>query len=124
MKRECRLFVQDILEHIETMERFTTGISYEHFEADIKTNLAVVRCVEVVGEAAKNIPQAIKEKYSRVPWRYLTGMRDKIAHFYFGIDLKRVWEVATIKLPPLKPLIQQILDDMASGETPHAVEKE
>lgn len=124
MKREYRLFVQDILDHIAIIETFVGDMTYDGFEADKKTNLAVVRCVEVVGEAVKNIPDAVREKYSRVPWRYLTGMRDKIAHFYFGIDLKRVWEVATVKLPPLKPSLLEILDDMASGETGHAVEKE
>lgn len=123
MKREFGLFIKDILEHIEKMESFIAGMSYEDFIRDTKTNFAVVRCVEIVGEAAKNIPDSIREKYKQVPWKYLTGMRDKIAHFYFGIDLKRVWEVATVKLPPLKPDIQQILADIASGETPHAAEK-
>ncbi len=123
MKREFGLFIKDILEHIEKMESFIAGMSYEDFIRDTKTNFAVVRCVEIVGEAAKNIPDSIREKYKQVPWKYLTGMRDKIAHFYFGIDLKRVWEVSTVKLPPLKPDIQQILADIASGETPHAAEK-
>ncbi|MEK6653239.1 MAG: DUF86 domain-containing protein [Nitrospirota bacterium] len=123
MKREFGLFIKDILEHIEKTESFIADMSYEDFIRDTKTNFAVVRCVEIVGEAAKNIPGSIREKYKQVPWKYLTGMRDKIAHFYFGIDLKRVWEVATVKLPPLKPNIQQILADIASGETPHAAEK-
>jgi len=123
VKREFGLFIKDILEHIEKMESFIADMSYEDFKRDTKTNFAVVRCVEIVGEAAKNIPDSIREKYKQVPWKYLTGMRDKIAHFYFGIDLKRVWEVATVKLPPLKPNIQQILADIASGETPHAAEK-
>lgn len=123
MKREFGLFIKDILEHIEKMESFIADMGYEDFIRDTKTNFAVVRCVEIVGEAAKNIPDSIREKYKQVPWKYLTGMRDKIAHFYFGIDLKRVWEVATVKLPPLKSHIRQILDDIASGETPHAVEK-
>lgn len=123
MKREFGLFIKDILEHIEKMESFIADMSYEDFKRDTKTNFAVVRCVEIVGEAAKNIPDSIREKYKQVPWKYLTGMRDKIAHFYFGIDLERVWEVATVKLPPLKSNIQQILADIASGETPHAAEK-
>ncbi|MEK6583136.1 MAG: DUF86 domain-containing protein [Nitrospirota bacterium] len=123
MKREFGFFIKDILEHIEKVESFIGDMSYEDFIRDTKTNFAVVRCVEIVGEAAKNIPDSIREKYKQVPWKYLTGKRDKIAHFYFGIDLKRVWEVATVKLPPLKPNIQQILADIASGETPHAAEK-
>jgi uncharacterized protein with HEPN domain len=123
MKREFGLFIQDILEHIETMESFIAGMNYEDFVKDAKTNLAVVRCLEVIGEAAKNIPMFVRKKYTLVPWKYLAGMRDKIAHFYFGIDLERVWEVATVKLPPLKSHIRQILDDIASGETPHAAEK-
>lgn len=123
MKREFVLFIQDILEYIETAERFVAGMSYEDFAKDEKTKLAVVRCVEIIGEAAKHVPSHIRKKYSTVPWKDMAGMRDIIAHFYFGIVMERVWKVAKVMLPPLKPHIQKVLDDIASGETPHAAKK-
>ncbi|MBF0537735.1 MAG: DUF86 domain-containing protein [Nitrospirae bacterium] len=117
MKRQFDLFIRDVLEYIEKTERFVAGMSYEDFSKDEKTSLAVIRCIEVMGESAKNIPDHVRDKYPQIPWKDMAGMRDIIVHAYFGIELKRIWEVVTVKLPPLKQHIRQVLDDIASGKT-------
>jgi uncharacterized protein with HEPN domain len=71
----------------------------------------VVRSLEVIGEAAKKMPDSMREKYPEIPWKRMTGMRDKLIHEYFGIDLEIVWEVVTNELPPIKPLIQKVLEE-------------
>lgn len=114
MKRDVILYVKDILENIELAEEFAKDINYEEFVNDKKTNHAVIRCIEIMGEAAKNVPQSIREKYPQIPWKDIAGMRDKIIHFYFGVNLKRVWLVLKDDIPKLKPLIQKVLRDMES----------
>ncbi len=76
-----------------------------------KTINAVVRSLEVIGEAAKKMPDSMKKKYPEIPWKRMTGMRDKLIHEYFGIDLEIVWEVVNTELPPIKPLIQKVLEE-------------
>lgn len=114
MKRDVILYVKDILENIELAEEFAKDINYEEFVNDKKTNHAVIRCIEIMGEAAKHVPQSIREKYPQIPWKDIAGMRDKIIHFYFGVNLKRVWLVLKDDIPKLKPLIQKVLRDMES----------
>jgi len=72
----------------------------------------VVRKLEIIGEATKNIPKLIRQKYKELPWSDMAGMRDKIAHFYFGIDYEIVWKVIKERLPEIKPVIQKILNEM------------
>ncbi|MCX8027836.1 MAG: DUF86 domain-containing protein [Thermodesulfovibrionales bacterium] len=79
---------------------------------DRKTQKAVVWQIHVIGEATKNIPLQIREKYKEVPWKYMARIRDKIAHFYFGIDYEIVWNVTKQKIPNIKGLIENILKDL------------
>lgn len=90
------------------METFLCGISYPDFIKDEKTKAAVVWQIHVIGEASKNITKHIRDSHKEVPWKYMAKIRDKIAHFYFGVDYEIVWEVATKKLPEIKPLIVEI----------------
>ncbi len=112
MTRDYRLFVKDIMEAIQDIEAFVGDMEFNAFQADRKTMSAVVWRLEVIGEAAKNIPVAIRGRYKELPWKDMAGMRDKISHFYFGIDLKIVWEVVKKKLPIVKPVIQKMLDEL------------
>ncbi len=112
MKRNYKLFVKDIMEAIEDIEAFVGDIDFDRFHADKKTRSAVVWRLEVIGEAAKNIPASIRGKYKELPWKDMAGMRDKISHFYFGIDFEVVWEVVRKKLPILKPVIQKMIDEL------------
>ncbi|MGB9749839.1 MAG: DUF86 domain-containing protein [Caldisericia bacterium] len=73
---------------------------------------AIIRCIEVIGEATKNIPEDIKNKFNMVPWRDIAGMRDKIIHGYFSIDFEEVWLTVKEDIPKIKPLIKKVLDDL------------
>ena len=110
-KRELGDYIQDILEALGEVEDFTTGMQFEDFVEDKKTVNAVVRSLEVIGEATKKIPDNLRKKHSEIPWKRMAGMRDKLIHEYFGIDLEIVWEVVNNELPPIKPLIQKVLEE-------------
>lgn len=109
MKREYRLYLQDIFDAIEKIEEFVGTLGYERFLDDDKTRSAVVRKLEIIGEAAKNVPDSVKHKHKGVPWKEMAKMRDKISHDYFGVDYEIVWKVLKEKLPLLKPQIQKAL---------------
>jgi uncharacterized protein with HEPN domain len=112
MKRDYSLYIKDILDCIERVEEFVGDMSFDEFLADDKTSSAVVRKLEIIGEATKNIPKSITQKYDEVPWKEMARMRDKIIHFYFGVDHEIVWSVIKERLPEIKPTILQILEDM------------
>ena len=112
MKRNYRLFVRDILDCIEKIDELIGNMDLDRFIQDDKTKSAVVRKLEIIGEAAKNIPRQIRQNYRELPWTDMAGMRDKIAHFYFGIDHSIVWEVIKRRLPEMKPVIKKILMEM------------
>jgi len=108
-------YIDDIADAIESIEEFIAGLEYEEFVRDKKTNFAVIRSLEVIGEATKNIPDSIRDKYSHVSWKDMAGTRDKIIHHYFGVDLKVVWKTITEDIPPLKAMIRDILNDIGSN---------
>ena len=112
MKRDYKLFIKDILESIERIDEFVEDINFDKFVQDDKTSSAVVRKIEIIGEATKNIPKHIRQRYKDVPWSDMAKMRDKITHFYFGIDYEVVWKVIKERLPEIKPIIHKILDEM------------
>ena len=111
-KRAVILFVQDILESIEQLERYTQGITLAEFQLNLEKQDAVIRRIEIIGEATKNLPDELRARYPQIPWKYMAGMRDVVAHDYFGLDLARVWNVATEDVPSLKPTIQQVIADL------------
>lgn len=111
-KRELGDYLQDILTHIEAANRFVDGMTFQEFERDEKTIFALVRALEIIGEAIKQIPTSLREKYPHIPWRGFTGMRDKLAHVYFGVDLEIVWSTAQEDLAQLVPVIQSLLNDL------------
>jgi len=104
-------YLEDIRDAIDVVAEFIAGMTYEQFEEDAKTAFAVIRALEVLGEAAKNIPDSVRQQYTAVPWREMAGMRDKLIHHYFGVNLEVVWKTATEDLPDLAPLIHQILSE-------------
>lgn len=120
MKRDYKLFVQDILNAINDIEEFIGGMDYIQFSGDEKTKSAVVWQIHIIGEATKNIPKSISEKYNELPWKYMARIRDKIAHFYFGIDYEIVWDVVKNKLPGIRPAIERVLSELESTEGPSA----
>ncbi len=109
MKRDNRLYIQDILDGINKIEEFVGDMNLEEFADDDKTSSAVVRKLEIIGEATKNVPEDIREKYKEIPWVDMARMRDKIIHFYFGVDHEIVWKVVKERLPEIKPWLIEII---------------
>jgi len=112
MNRNIAIYLKDILDNMENAERFVENMTYEEFAADLKTSYAVVRCIEIIGEAAKNIPHPIRQQYPTIPWQEMAGMRDKVIHFYFGVRPERVWLVVKEHIPQIRPLVQKALQDL------------
>ena len=105
MKREISDFIKDILDAIDDIEEFVKGLDFDSFQKDKKTVYAVIRAVEIMGEASKNIPDGIRTENPDIPWKLISGMRDKLIHGYFGIDLMTLWKTAIKDVPQLKTLI-------------------
>lgn len=116
MKREYSLFVEDILESISWIEKFTSGMDFEQFVADEKTRTAVVKKLEILGEATKNIPKPVRDKHKNLPWADMARMRDKLSHEYFGVRYDIVWKVVKDKLPVIKPSIETLLNALKNAE--------
>lgn len=117
MKRDCSVYLRDILQAFRNARAFVGRMSYEKFITDKKTVSAVVRELEVAGEATKQLPASIRRKYSKIPWSDMAGMRDKLIHFYFGVDMEIVWQTVKARIPELEPLIEAVLDDMENGNS-------
>lgn len=110
--REYRDYLQDILEAIQDIADFTKDMSFEAFAGDKKTINAVIRSIEVIGEAAGKIPKTLRNRYPDVPWKKIVGMRNKLIHEYFGIDLEILWKVVTEDVPSLRAPIEKMLHDL------------
>ncbi|MBI5602597.1 MAG: DUF86 domain-containing protein [Deltaproteobacteria bacterium] len=116
MTRNYLLFVEDILEAIESIEKFIGEMDYVRFYKDDKTRSAVVWKIENIGEAAKNIPKQVRDKYRGLPWSDLAKIRDKVRHHYFGVDYEIVWEVIRKRFPAIKAEIERMINDLKKGE--------
>ena len=110
MKKEPLIFIQHILENIQNIESFSESFSENEFTKDKLRQNAIIKSIETIGEASKNIPDSFRKKYSKVPWKKIAGLRDIIVHAYFGIDLNIVWEIIKNDIPKLKIQIEKILE--------------
>jgi len=111
LKRQYLLFIQDILDAIQKAEEFVGTMSYEDFLADDKTKSAVVRELEIIGEATKHVPSHIRRRYPHIPWSSMAKMRDRLAHGYWTVDYEIVWKVLKEELPELKPKIKGVYEN-------------
>ncbi len=107
-EQELTDYLNDIIIAITDIEEFTLGMSYEMFSGDKKTINAVIRSLEVLGEATKHIPLSFRKKYPDIPWNKMAGMRDVLIHDYMGVDLMTVWKVSQERLPELKSLFEKL----------------
>ncbi|NCO11201.1 DUF86 domain-containing protein [Candidatus Pacearchaeota archaeon CG_4_9_14_0_2_um_filter_39_13] len=102
MKRDYKLYIQDIFESIEYIEAYTAKLSQEEFNKDIKVQDAVIRRLEIIGEASRNIPGALKEKNKQVPWFEISRFRNFISHSYFEIGKLTIWKTIKERIPMIK----------------------
>lgn len=112
MKRDLKLFIEDILENIDLIENSAKKLSKSKFESNKDVIDATVRRLEIIGEAVKNIPDSFREKYQEVPWSKIAGFRDVLTHGYFKVDLDLVWKIMQEDLIDLKEKISKIKRDL------------
>jgi len=110
--RDTKLFIKDIISAISAIEQFVDEMNLEQLKNDDKTASAVVRKFEIIGEASKNIPVDVKERYPEIPWKTMSGMRDRLIHAYFGIDFNLIWDAIKNEIPELKIKLQKILQEL------------
>jgi uncharacterized protein with HEPN domain len=111
MKKDPKIFLEHILQNIEKIETFSKNVSKEGLSKDEEKQYAIIRAIEIIGEAVKNLPASFTSKHPDISWREIVGTRDKIIHHYFGIDLKIIWDIIKNNLPDLKKKIERILEE-------------
>jgi uncharacterized protein with HEPN domain len=122
-ERTCQDYLSDIIIEIENIADFIWGMDYAGFQEDTKTQHAVCKAIENIGEAAKHIPKHLQRKFNSIPWKEMTGLRNIVTHEYHGIDYWIVWETATKDIPPLEESIRNMKFVLeVEGETEEAVD--
>jgi uncharacterized protein with HEPN domain len=110
--RGARLYAEDILQCMEKIEKYLKDMSYAAFEKNDLVVDAVLRNLEVIGEAAKNVPAGVRKKHPEVPWKKMVGLRNIAIHEYFGVDKSIIWEIATKNLPETKRDMENLLKEL------------
>ncbi|HLC19839.1 MAG TPA: DUF86 domain-containing protein [Candidatus Nanoarchaeia archaeon] len=113
--RTAKLYLKDILDAVNLIEKSIKGISQKKFDKDKDIQDATIRRITIIGEAAKNVPQPFRREYADVPWKDVAGMRDVLIHAYFGVKLDKVWNVVNNDLPQLKKQIQKIIESLGEN---------
>ncbi|MDO8588427.1 MAG: DUF86 domain-containing protein [Armatimonadota bacterium] len=113
--RDWRLRLEDIIDAIGKIEHYVEGMDFEAFESDEKTIDAVLRNMEIIGEASRYVPDPVEESYTDIPWHKMRGIRNVVAHEYFGVSIPIIWRTLKEDIPPLVPMLRQVLQDDADG---------
>lgn len=110
--RNHSLYLRDILHAMQSIEKFVENIDFDKFKQNDIISSAVIRKFEIIGEATKHIPEEIRQKYSEIPWKEMAGMRDRLIHFYFGIDYNLVWRSIKERLPKLISMLKKAVEEV------------
>jgi len=111
MPRDYKLYLEDILEAIEKIQAYMQGVSFDKLQGNNMLQDAILHNLEIIGEAAKHVPDELKAKTSELEWRKIAGIRDVIAHEYFGISMEIVWDILQNKLPDLRSQVSAFLEE-------------
>lgn len=106
------MYMRDIIEAMDDIISFVEGMTFDEFKDDRKTFAACVRNMEIMGEAVKNLPENLKDEHDDVPWREVAGMRDKLAHAYFGVSHEIIWKTIHTRFPQFRESIEGILSEL------------
>ena len=109
MRRNPKLYLGDIVESIDAINRYINNFTEEDFFQDTQAQDAVIRRLEIIGEAVKNLDEEFRQLYSNIPWKSIAGMRDVLIHEYFGVDLHRIWLTIKRDLPAIEGMMKKIL---------------
>ncbi len=110
--RSVVLLVRDMLTAIDKVGRYTRGMDAASFAADEVIVDAVIRNLEVLGEAARNVPGEVRNAHPEIPWKRMVGFRNIVAHVYFGVDLENVWKIVSENVPPVRPALEALLGEL------------
>ncbi|MGQ9498449.1 MAG: HepT-like ribonuclease domain-containing protein [Desulfotomaculales bacterium] len=116
MSKSDSVLIEHILQSIDLIEEYVASVSREDFIRTIQLQDAVIRRLEIIGEAVKNLSPPLKKRYPDIPWRKIAGMRDILIHTYFGVDLDMTWETVKVSLPELKQRLTGILREIEKAQ--------
>jgi len=111
MPRDYKVYLEDIVEAIGKIRSYTASLSLQTFSSDVKTFDAVIRNLEIIGEAIKGVPEDVRSRYTDVEWKKIAGLRDILIHEYFGVDVEIIWDIIQNKLPVLERQIKRMLEE-------------
>ncbi len=120
MKRDYATYLDDVTESIGKIDEYTRGIGFEEFQRDSTIQDAVLRRMEIIGEAVKHIPLQIRQANPEVPWREIAGLRDVLIHGYFSVNTQRVWNTVKNDLPEFKKAIRRIYAELGKKPLPRS----
>jgi uncharacterized protein with HEPN domain len=111
MPRDYKVYLEDIIEAIGKIHSYTSDLSLQTFSSDAKTFDAVIRNLEIIGEAIKGVPEDVRSRYADVEWKKIVGLRDILIHEYFGVDVEIIWDIIQNKLPILERQIKRMIEE-------------
>lgn len=115
-QRSPALYMEDIVDAMTKIERYIEEVDFAGFTQNEMIVDAVIRNLEIIGEAARNIDEDIRDNYPEIPWRRIIGLRNIVIHGYFGVDLENIWKIITENIPETQPAIRRVLDDIRQEE--------